>query len=282
MKSWRINVILFLLTCLTTLSSGALLAGYNVFENPLFIRKGFSFSLALLGILACHEFGHYFYAKKHGVNASLPYFIPIPPPLTLIGTFGAFIKIKDQIPNRTALLQIGASGPIAGFIVAMPVLIYGLMNSSIVNLEEVDTSFYLGESIIFKLLTWIIYPELNPEMDLMLHPVAFAGWIGLLVTAINLLPMGQLDGGHIAYAILGIKHKILAKITFIILLIWGIFISTNWLVWSGIILLLMRNIYHSPILHFEENLARNDVLIGVFSLIILILCFIPIPFKFNG
>ena len=252
MKSWRINVILFLLTCLTTLSSGALLEGeYNIFENPLLIRKGFSFSLALIGILACHEFGHYFYAKKHGVNASLPYFIPIPPPLTLIGTFGAFIKIKDQIPNRTALLQIGASGPIAGFIVAMPVLIYGLMNSSIVNLEEVDTFFYLGESILFKLLTWIIYPELNPKMDLMLHPVAFAGWIGLLVTAINLLPMGQLDGGHIAYAILGIKHKILAKITFIILLILGIFISTNWLVWSGIILLLMRNIHHSPILHFE-------------------------------
>ena len=208
MKSWLINVILFLLTCLTTLSSGALLAGHNIFENPLLISKGFSFSLALLGILGCHEFGHYFYAKKHGVNASLPYFIPIPPPLTLIGTFGAFIKIKDQIPNRTALLQIGASGPIAGFIVAMPILIYGLMNSSIVNLEEVDTSFYLGEPILFKLLTWVIYPELNSKMDLRLNSKKLeklAGQIGFDVP-VNLKKKNSLVTGQ-ADKILRLNHK---------------------------------------------------------------------------
>lgn len=278
----KIHGLLFGLTVLTTLAAGALMAGHDIFSNPLLLSRGFPFSAALLTILGCHEFGHYFYAKKHGVDASLPYFIPLPPPITLIGTLGAFIRIRSEIPRRKALLEIGAAGPIAGFIIAIPVLLYGLSQSTIVDLSQHDGTFILGDSLMFKLAVMLIYPELSADSDILLHPIAFAGWIGLLVTMLNLLPIGQLDGGHIIFALMGENHRKVTTVSFILLLVMGLFLAPNWLVWAGIILILMRKIHHPPIVHFETNLDFNSRLIGFVSLVILVLCFVPVPISISN
>ena len=269
----HIHIILFLLTVITTVIAGSMMAGGNPFANLSDWGKGVSFSFALMMILGCHESGHYFLARKHKVDASLPYFIPAP---TFIGTFGAFIKIRAPIQKRIALLEIGAAGPIAGFIVAVPALIWGLYHSQVI--ETISSSgIKLGDSILMKLLTLSLFPDLGSTEDVILHPVAFAGWIGLLVTMLNLLPIGQLDGGHIAYALLGERFNILAKYVLLLLIPMSYF-SLNWLVWGLLILLLMRTTKHPPIYNIEDPLTNREKWIGSISLAIFILCFIPAPF----
>ena len=268
-----IHIILFLLTVITTVIAGSMMAGGNPFENLSDWGKGVSFSFALMMILGFHESGHYFLARKHKVDASLPYFIPAP---TFIGTFGAFIKIRAPIQRRIALLEIGAAGPIAGFIVAVPALVWGLRHSQVI--ETISSSgIKLGDSILMKLLTLSLFPDLGSTEDVILHPVAFAGWIGLLVTMLNLLPIGQLDGGHIAYALLGERFNILAKYVLLLLIPMSYF-SLNWLVWGLLILLLMRTTKHPPIYNIEDPLTNREKWIGATSLAIFILCFIPAPF----
>lgn len=271
----RINLILFLLTVLTTLLAGALMEGVNPLKNPLGIINGWPFSLTLLLILGTHEFGHYYYALKHNVDATLPYFIPAP---TFIGTFGAFIKIKSPIYKKDALLQIGAAGPIAGFIVAVPALIIGLSLSQVVEVSSSQVGIALGDSLLVKILTLIIFPNLTSTQDVVLHPIAFAGWIGLLVTMLNLLPIGQLDGGHIAYALLGRKHEKVAKYALLALIPMGL-LSLNWLVWAALILILMRTTKHPPVYDVDTPLSPLNKRIGYVCLAIFILCFIPIPFS---
>ena len=253
--------------------------GADLISNPISIAKGIPFSFTLLLILGCHEFGHYYYAMKHNVDATLPYFIPAPPFLFLIGTFGAFIKIKSPIYKRDALLQIGAAGPIAGFIVAVPALIIGLMFSNVVDVSSGEVGIILGDSILMKMLTSLIYPSLPDGKDILLHPVAFAGWIGLLVTMLNLLPIGQLDGGHIAYAVLGEKHNLVGKLAFLALIPLS-FLSLNWLVWGILILIIMRTTKHPPIHDMVSPLSKENRIIGYVCLSIFILCFIPVPFQF--
>jgi membrane-associated protease RseP (regulator of RpoE activity) len=274
----KLHLGLFLATILTTLIAGAMMEGANIFSNPIEITKGIPFSFTLLLILGCHEFGHYYYAMKHNVDATLPYFIPAPPFLFLIGTFGAFIKIKSPIYRRDALLQIGAAGPIAGFIIAVPALIIGLMISTVVTVDSEQVGIILGDSILMKILTALIHPGLPDNMDILLHPVAFAGWIGLLVTMLNLLPIGQLDGGHIAYAMLGDKHKIVAKAAFLALIPLS-FLSLNWLVWGILILVLMRTTKHPPIQDIRTPLSKENMYVGYVCLVIFLLCFIPAPFQ---
>ncbi len=274
----RNHILLFVSTVITTLSAGAIMAGYDIFSNPLLIVYGYPFSFTLMLILGCHEFGHYYFARKHHVDATLPYFIPVPPPITIIGTFGAFIKMRGMIPNRRALLEIGASGPIAGFIVAVPMLFIGLNLSTIVDLEIVEVGFMLGDSILLKLATTAVFPNLPENSDILLHPIAFAGWIGLFVTMLNLIPIGQLDGGHIAYALLGRNHNKLAQSMFVALVLMGIFLSLNWLIWAILILFLMRSVQHPPIYGIEKPLGKNEKLIGWVCLIIFVLCFVPTPF----
>ena len=270
-----INLVLFLITVLTTMLAGALMEGVNPIQNPLGIIRGWPFSLTLMLILGFHEFGHYYYALKHSVDATLPYFIPAP---TFIGTFGAFIKIKSPIYRKNALLQIGAAGPIAGFIVAVPALIIGLMLSQVVNVGSDQVGITLGDSILVKILSVVIFPNLGTDQDVLLHPIAFAGWIGLLVTMLNLLPIGQLDGGHIAYAMLGRKHDKVAKFTLLALLPMGL-LSLNWLVWAVLILILMRTTKHPPVYDVDAPLSSTNKKIGYLCLIIFILCFIPVPFS---
>lgn len=271
----RINMVLFFLTVFTTLLAGAMMEGGDVFTHPLELFKGVPFSITLMLILGTHEFGHYYYAQKHGVDATLPYFIPAP---TLIGTFGAFIKINSPITKKSALLQIGAAGPIAGFIVAVPALIIGLTQSTVISLDETFEGMRLGDSLLMMGLTGIIFPGLETSQDILLHSVAFAGWIGLLVTMLNLLPIGQLDGGHIAYAMLGEKYEIVAKIALLSLIPLSYF-SLNWLIWGALILVLMRTIKHPPVMNLYEPLSHQDQKIGYICLAIFILCFIPAPFS---
>ena len=276
----RVHWILFLLTIFTTLLSGAIMEGARVFSNPLEIIKGIPFSFTLLFILGTHEFGHYYYARKHKVDATLPYFIPAPPFLFLIGTFGAFIKIKSPIYRKDALLQIGAAGPIAGFAIALPALVVGLLLSEVIEKNDIQGALILGDSILMKILTWITHPGLLNSQDIMLHPVAFAGWIGLLVTMLNLLPIGQLDGGHIAYAMLGEKQIIIGKLAFILLIPLS-FLSINWFIWGILLLILMRSVKHPPIQDIDVPLSYKDKQIGYACLIIFLLCFIPAPFKIS-
>lgn len=273
----RLHIGLFLATVLTTLASGALMAGHDIFQSPAAIIYGWPFSLTLLSILGIHEYGHYYYGVRHKVDVSLPYFIPVPPPITLIGTFGAFIRMRGPMPNRLALLEIGAAGPIAGFIAAVPALLYGLSLSTVVPTDG-SFGFVLGDSLLMKAGVGLIFPGLGPEQDILLHPVAFAGWIGLLVTMLNLLPLAQLDGGHIAYALLGERQVFLARVIFIALIPMGIFLSPSWLFWAFLILILMRTVRHPPVPDMDRDLTIHERRIGLVCVVIFILCFIPVPF----
>ncbi len=272
----RLHIGLFLATVLTTLMAGALLAEYNIFLQPWTVIHGWPFSLTLMAILGCHEYGHYYYGRKHNVDVTLPYFIPVPPPLTVIGTFGAFIKMRGPIPNRLALLEIGAAGPIAGFLVAVPALLLGLDLSIVVELE--GGGLILGDSLLLKMSTALMYPGLGPNEDILLHPVAFAGWIGLLITMLNLLPLAQLDGGHISYALLGERQAWLGRGVMAMLVPMGLFLSPNWLLWAALILVLMRTVKHPPMHDINRPLSPREKWIGLVCLAIFILCFIPVPF----
>ncbi|NOZ74694.1 MAG: site-2 protease family protein [FCB group bacterium] len=269
-----LHLVLFLLTIFTTLAAGALMEGVNILSNPAGLAKGIPFSVTLLLILGTHEFGHYYFARKHHVDATLPYFIPAP---TFIGTFGAFIKIKSPIYRKSALLQIGAAGPIAGFIVAVPALLIGLSLSTVITTSGLEGGMQLGDSLLMKMLTALVFPGLTDQQDILLHPIAFAGWIGLLVTMLNLLPIGQLDGGHVAYAMLGRRYGRVARLALLALLPLGL-LSLNWIVWGALILLLMRTPDHPPVIDVDGPLNSRDRKIGYICLAIFILCFIPAPF----
>lgn len=271
-RSPLLNLALFLLTFASTLVVGAIHAGVDPISDPREILQGLPFSLALLSILLVHEFSHYVTSRRHGIEASLPYFIPAP---TLFGTLGAFIKMRSAITTKNALMDIGASGPIAGFVVSIIAVVVGLHYSEIRALPpQSGEMLILGDSLLFMALTKIVMGSVPDTHDVYLHPVAFAGWIGFFVTSLNLIPAGQLDGGHIAYAILGEKHKWLSKIMIGLLVLLGYFFQ-GWLVWA--VLLLFLGSKHPPILFPEAPLDPGRRAIGVLALIIFILTFIPLP-----
>lgn len=270
-----LHLILFGLTVLTTLLAGSLMAGGDLLRHPADLLKGIPFSFTLMLILGTHEFGHYYFARKHGVEASLPYFIPAP---TFIGTFGAFIKIKSPIYRKKALLEIGAAGPIFGFLVALPALYLGLSLSEVIQMNDAGIGIKLGDSLLVKFFTNIHFSNLADNETVLLHPVAFAGWIGLLVTMLNLLPIGQLDGGHVAYAALGRNHEKIAKYVLLGLLPMSYF-SLNWLVWGLLIILLMRTVKHPPVYDVDVPLDNRSKWIAYSCLLIFIICFIPSPFQ---
>lgn len=265
-----IQAVLFIVTFFTTLVAGTFLAGGNPLRNPAELMLGFTFSVPLLSILAVHEMGHYAAAKRHNVSVTPPYFIPAP---SFIGTFGAFIKIRSPVPNRNALLDIGASGPIAGALVAIPVLLIGL-NLSAIRPSTGLSGIPLGESLLFRAASRIMLGDIPPGHDVVLHPVAFAGWIGLLVTALNLLPSGQLDGGHIAYALFGGSYtKVARAIPFILLpmgFLWG-----GWILWSAMLFVL--GTAHPRPIHDEVPLSSGRRRIGILAGALFLACFTPNP-----
>ncbi|BCB96727.1 metalloprotease [Dissulfurispira thermophila] len=270
-----LHIILFIVTFLTTLTAGALQKGVNIFREPGRIIEGLPFAGTLMTILLCHELSHYIASKKHHTKATLPYFIPAP---SIIGTFGAFIKMKSPIITRKALIDIGASGPIAGFIVSVIACIVGLSMSEIAPLSNTEGALSLGDSILFSFLSNVILGVAPDNHDIFLHPVAFAGWIGLFVTSLNLIPVGQLDGGHIAFAILGERHKYLSRALVIVLAILGILYWEGWALWA--VLMLILGIKHPPVLYWEVPLDSKRRSIGIFTFIIFVITFIPSPFKF--
>ncbi|TAL28602.1 MAG: site-2 protease family protein [Nitrospirae bacterium] len=271
-----LHIVLFIATFLSTLVVGALQIQpvENITGDLSNILKGLPFSLTLMLILLCHELSHYIASKKHHVQATLPYFIPAP---TLIGTMGAFIKMKSPITTRTALIDIGASGPIAGFIVSLTATLIGLPLSQVIVTKGIKGSLALGDSLLFSLLSRLTLGEIPASYDVLLHPIAFAGWIGFFVTALNLIPVGQLDGGHVAYAILGEKHIHISRILVFILIIFGVFLWEGWIVWA--ILLLVLGLRHPPVLYWETPLDDSRRFIGWITALIFIITFIPVPFK---
>ena len=275
-----LHILLFVITFITTLGAGALQQGVNIFESPRKLLAGLPFAGTLMIILAVHELSHYIASKRQHIKATLPYFIPAP---SFIGTFGAFIKMKSPIITRNALIDVGASGPIAGFIVSLIASIIGLSMSHIVHLAKADGSLFLGDSLVFSFLSRIIVGALPDSVDILLHPIAFAGWIGLFVTSLNLLPIGQLDGGHIAYAILGDRHRYVSIIIVAALAICGFFALIGIYGWEGwgvwALMLLILGIKHPPVLDREMPLDHIRKYIAVVSLVIFIITFIPVPFK---
>lgn len=241
-----------------------------------YLAGGWFFSISLVLILGAHEFGHYWASRKNNVRASLPYFIPAPP-IFLAGTFGAFIRIKDPIPDRRVLMEIGASGPIAGFIVAVPTLIAGLLLSHVSTLPHAN-GINFGSSIILQVLTKLILgvSPLATDVNIELHPLAFAGWIGLFVTALNLLPIGQLDGGHIIYSLFRRHYDVFAKLFFIVLLALGYF-WTGWFFWAFLITLF--GFKHPPLIDETILLEEKHRTMGYISIFIFVVTFIPVPFE---
>jgi len=273
-KDW-INLLLFLATIVTTTVAGALMTGADIEPTLRWLTTGLPFSVALLGILGVHELGHYFASKAHGVNATLPFFIPFP---TLIGTFGAFIKIKDPIPERRSLFDIGFAGPAAGFIVAVPVLFIGLALSEVSAASEaIAGGIQLGDSILVWLSSRIVFGRIPEGMELWLHPTAFAAWIGLWVTSINLLPIGQLDGGHISYAALGTRAWKVARIVWFALIPLG-FLWMGWLIWALVVMFLIR-IKHPPTIYDWIPLGKIRKRLAIAALVIFIITFTPAPFN---
>ncbi len=276
-KNIRLNVILFIATLITTTSVGSIMAGANPFTSFAGIIKGLPFSLTLLSILGIHEFGHYFAARFWKINVTLPFFIPAP--FIPIGTFGAVIKMKSSIPNRKALIDVGAAGPIAGFIIAIIACIVGLSMSEVGSLKVAEEagSLILGESLIFKFLSYIVLGNLPNDMVVTLHPVAFAGWLGLFVTALNLIPFGQLDGGHIMFALSPRVHDLLRRIRLPLLFLMGLTFWSGWFVWA-VILFFLGGPHPYPD-YMDSDIGKFRKLLAFAAIAIFILCAMPTPVK---
>lgn len=299
MKVGKIHIVLFVLTVFTTFLTGLSFGGT--------VLSALSFSGALLFILGSHEMGHYYYGRKYGVDITPPYFIPAPPIISPIGTFGAFIKIKSPISTRKALFDIGIAGPLAGIIASIPILLIGIKLSTIVDIarDAGEQGLTLGSPLIFTFFTGIFFGRIPEEKDLFLHPVAFAGWVGLFVTALNLIPSGQLDGGHIVYSLFSKKiHRITSIVMIALLVIFGLgtesllaqyqkfaggalpeFLSRvpqfegwpGWTLWA--VLLTLMGTKHPPTVYDDGELDTGRKLLGFIALLIFIGCFSPVPIK---
>jgi membrane-associated protease RseP (regulator of RpoE activity) len=227
-------------------------------------------------ILGGHEMGHYLTCRYYGIDATLPYFIPAPTP---VGTMGAFIKIKSPIQHRAALLEMGIAGPIVGFVLAIPTLIIGLAKSQYAAPVPSGFGYELGEPLLFKVMEWIM-GKIPPEgMVINAHPVLIAAWFGLFATGLNLLPVGQLDGGHVTYALFGRIHKRISQALLLMLIPFGLFYWPGWLLWTTV--LLMIGFRHPVTVDDSVPLSKRHVWLGWIALAMFVLCFTPMPFQIN-
>ena len=285
-------LVLFLLTVLSTLAVGTEFAlayannrapfsegfGFygSILHEPGLLLLGIPFSFTLLGILLAHELGHYFACRHHHIHSSYPFFIPAP---TLIGTFGAFILIRSPIRSPRALFDVGASGPLVGFIVALPALAYGVLHARIVPTLSYDNSadVIFGMPLALRLVGAILQPNAHAG-DLLLHPVGRAAWVGLFATALNLLPVGQLDGGHIVRSLSPRFHRWISLLLPLILLPLGYFQWQGWYFWA-LLLIGLRFFPMAPI-YDPVPLDPNRRFGAFVSLVVFILCFTPAPLMF--
>lgn len=272
-----IPALLFAVTALTTTASGAMMEGVNPLKDPSGLASGIPFSLALLLILGTHEFGHYFASRRNGVPTTLPNFVPGPPLPPLPGTFGAIIKIKAPIATKRALVEIGSAGPLTGFVVAVIVTIIGLRLSWFVPIFPTHSAMMLGDCLLLKFLSYVVMGPVPPGQAVYLHPVLFAGWFGLFVTSINLIPVGQLDGGHIAYAIAGARnHRRISMVAALAMLILGIFAWNGWVFWA--VLVTIIGLRHPPTSDPHVQLDPWSKRLSAASIVVFILTFTPMPF----
>ncbi len=267
---------LFLITIATTVIAGALYRRADILHHPAQLLLGVPFSASLLFILGTHELGHFLASRRHGVSTTLPIFIPGPPLPPMIGTFGAVIRIKSPITMKGALVDIGAAGPLAGFIVTMFVTAWGLKLSTVLPKAQTIGAMGLGSSLAFKLLSYAIVGPVPDNYDLLLHPVAFAGWIGMFVTAMNLLPIGQLDGGHIVYALLGPRHRQFSILMVVALLVLGALTWPGWFIWAALITVI--GMWHPPVEDQAIPMDRRRRLTTAAAIAVFVLTFIPTPF----
>lgn len=275
-----IHLLLFLATIFTTIGAGAAMSGADLMfalriGNPglilLAVREGLPFAAALLLILGIHELGHYAAARYHRINASLPYFIPMP--FNIIGTMGAFISLRAPMRDRRVLFDVGVAGPLAGLLVAIPLFIVGLWLSPVVpEFSRQGTLAQLGSSLLVSGLLGL-FKEVPPGYSVALHPVLFASWLGLFITSINLLPLGQLDGGHTIYAVFGRHAHTISRLTFAILLIAGFTISGQWLFWA--MFALFSGLDHQPPLNDITPLDAPRQRIALLTMGLFFLTFVP-------
>jgi membrane-associated protease RseP (regulator of RpoE activity) len=299
-RAW-VNVLLFVLTLVSTLFAGALYSEAVLtldsawdFVSPGFLLSGLPFAATLLSILAAHEFGHYFAARYHKVAVTLPYFIPMP--LTF-GTLGAFIQLKEPVPDRRKLFDIGVAGPLAGLLLAVPLQFYGLATSPVAQLPAQGGYMLEGNSIFYYVAKLLVFgqglPNFATGQDVMMNQVSYAAWIGLLVTALNLLPVGQLDGGHTVFAMFGEKARYINRITVGALAFFALasfgpvqrllpalsnVAYGGWFLWLFLILFLI-GVQHPPALDDVTRLDRRRWWIGVLVIIIFVLIFVPVPMR---
>jgi Zn-dependent protease len=301
-ERWLLHALLFLGTFVTVQLGGALLLGGAVHTLPSFRggwagaganlvawlhagATGMPFAMALMAILLAHEMGHYLTAKRYGIDASPPFFLPAPIEFNFIGTFGAFIRLRSPVIDRRQLMDVGAAGPWVGFAVALLMLVVGFQHSIIRGPGEFDAPMVIrlaGGNLLAgdSLITWGLRRLLVGNGTLELHPIAVAGWIGMLVTALNLLPLGQLDGGHILYALLGKYQGIAAGLTWVGLLFLGRWFWPWW-AWAVLTLILGGGrLLHPKVLEWRRPLPASRIPYGWLSVVLLLVTFAPVPISF--
>jgi membrane-associated protease RseP (regulator of RpoE activity) len=285
-------VVLFLLTLISTLAVGSEFArsyAHNVepypgdenpfavmvapLQHPHLLLLGIPFSFTLLGFLMAHEMGHFIACKIYGIDVSYPYFIPSP---FLFGTFGAFLRIRSPIATRRALFDIGIAGPIAGFIVAAPLMAYAIAISKIVPGVQESSDIVFGRPLLMHIFIGMFHPGADPS-SLLLHPVGQAVWLGLFATALNLLPVWQLDGGHILYSLISKKHKEISLAVALALVALGIYSWHGWALWGIVLLVLSLRFRHPPVYDRWEELNASRKLLTIVAVAIFVLCFTPWP-----
>jgi membrane-associated protease RseP (regulator of RpoE activity) len=281
-----VHLLLLIVTIVTTTLAGAThyqsyLSEFDRYDIPFdwsLLLRGLWYSATLLAILGSHEMGHYLLCRRYNVDATLPYFIPAPLPVT--GTLGAVIKIREAFPNRRVLFDIGIAGPIAGFVVLVPALFLGLTMSQIVPAPTTGTGLSLGEPLMFRLATHVVFGTIADGYTVNMHPMVFAAWFGLLATALNLLPFGQLDGGHISYATLG-RWSTPLSIATVASAVAMTFVSTSWLFMTVMMvaMLVVLGPRHPRVIYEYEPIGSGRIILAVVALVILVLCFTPVPIE---
>jgi membrane-associated protease RseP (regulator of RpoE activity) len=258
-REW-LHVLLFVLTIASTTLVG-----------------GWSYSATILAILGCHELGHYIACRHYDVDASLPYFLPFP--IALTGTLGAFIRIREPIPYKRWLFDIGIAGPIAGFVVTVPTLFVGIALSHFEPLRS-GQGIFLGEPLLLKFFSWIIWGRVPDSETLVLHPMAFGAWFGLFATALNLFPIGQLDGGHISYTVFGRRSTYITVGT-IAVAIFLSYRSATWIVWTVLVtsMLFAFGLEHPRVLDEDVPLDPTRKMLAIAAMVIFALCFTPVPLQ---
>lgn len=285
-------LLLFLLTLISTLAVGSefassyaqnrepfsdgsdpLTAMIQPFEHPQLLLLGVPFSFTLMGILLAHELGHYYACKIYGIDVSYPYFIPAP---TLFGTFGAFIRIRSPITTRKALFDVGIAGPVVGFLFAAPAMAYAIATSRIVPGVQNTAEIVFGQTPLMRFFIMLFHPNIDPHW-LLLSPLGRAAWVGFFATALNLLPLWQLDGGHIVYSLTSKQHYRISIAAALCLLVLGRYAWSGWYLWGGALLILSLRFGHPPVLDRWEQLDAPRKLWALAALAIFVSCFTAAP-----